>query len=328
MSSKSASGNVWETLLCGGIAGCVAKTAIAPFDRVKIHFQVQNPALRAYSGRLLGVFEALSTIYKATGISGLFRGHSAMLMRIFPYAAINYLSYEKCKVWVYNGQQTQNVVWWKRIAAGSMAGCTAVTLTYPLDILRVRLAFDLTTRNRGDDNKIRGIFDRYVGRIRSSSAALSSEGKSLHGVWLAGHYQGYLATVAGIIPYAGVSYSAFETQKSMYRRYFQKDPCAAIPIIWKLPMGMVSGALAQTAAYPLDVVRRRIQILSVAPYLRKSYGNRPSAIKILISIVNEHGIRGLFTGLSINYLKVAPATGISFVVYEFLRENLFHLPIN
>jgi hypothetical protein len=39
-------------LISGGIAGCVAKTIIAPFDRVKIHFQVQNPLLQSYSGNL------------------------------------------------------------------------------------------------------------------------------------------------------------------------------------------------------------------------------------------------------------------------------------
>lgn len=81
--------------LAGGVAGCVAKTAIAPLDRVKILFQAQNPEFQKYSGKWLGVFTAGREIVNSQGLMALFQGHSATLLRIFPYAAIKYMAYDK-----------------------------------------------------------------------------------------------------------------------------------------------------------------------------------------------------------------------------------------
>ena len=90
-----------------------AKTAVAPLDRVKILFQASNPDYRKYSGmdpltgvsaadphplragRWTGLFQAIRDIRKNEGIRGLFQGHSATLLRIFPYAAIKFLAYDQ-----------------------------------------------------------------------------------------------------------------------------------------------------------------------------------------------------------------------------------------
>lgn len=40
------------------------------------------------------------------------------------------------------------------------------------------------------------------------------------------------------------------------------------------------------------------------------------------AILAKEGWRGFFVGLSINYVKVAPATGLSFVTYEFMKGVL------
>lgn len=109
-----------KALLAGGLAGSIAKTVIGPFDRVKILFQVRSPLMTSYAGKsvqvgycgcfslvlgkISGVFRAIALIFRYDGCYGLYRGHSAMLLRIFPYSGINYMAYEQYKrvYWLQN----------------------------------------------------------------------------------------------------------------------------------------------------------------------------------------------------------------------------------
>ncbi|GKZ39946.1 hypothetical protein AbraIFM66950_001688, partial [Aspergillus brasiliensis] len=83
--------------VAGGLAGCAAKTVVAPLDRVKILFQASNPQFAKYSGSWFGLISAVRDIRRHEGPRGLFKGHSATLLRIFPYAAIKFLAYEQIR---------------------------------------------------------------------------------------------------------------------------------------------------------------------------------------------------------------------------------------
>lgn len=72
-----------------------AKTVVAPLDRVKILFQASNPDFQKYAGTWSGAFRAGADIYKEGGGWALFQGHSATLIRVFPYAAIKFMAYDQ-----------------------------------------------------------------------------------------------------------------------------------------------------------------------------------------------------------------------------------------
>ena len=70
------------------------------------------------------------------------------------------------------------------------------------------------------------------------------------------------------------------------------------------------------ASYPLSLIRTRLQAHS---------SNDPtmdSMKSIFDHITKTEGYRGLYRGLTPNFLKVAPAVGISYVVYEHTRSAL------
>lgn len=42
----------------------------------------------------------------------------------------------------------------------------------------------------------------------------------------------------------------------------------------------------------------------------------------LVSISKVHGVRALFAGISINFLKVVPSTAVGFALYDALKSYL------
>ncbi|KAG7137909.1 Mitochondrial carrier protein LEU5 like [Verticillium longisporum] len=131
---------LWRSGVAGGLAGCAAKTVVAPLDRVKILFQASSPQFAKYTGSWFGVVTAMRDIHHQDGVTGLFRGHSATLLRIFPYAGIKFLAYEQIRSVVIRNRDQETP--WRRLISGSMAGVTSVFFTYPLEVIRVRLAFE------------------------------------------------------------------------------------------------------------------------------------------------------------------------------------------
>lgn len=66
--------------------------------------------------------------------------------------------------------------------------------------------------------------------------------------------------------------------------------------------GAIAGAAGQTSSYPFDVVRRRMQ---TAYILNRDEYNMGS-VRLFEKIVRQEGvIRGLYKGLSMNWIKVS-----------------------
>lgn len=75
----------------------------------------------------------------------VFRGNGASVARIVPYAALHYMAYEQYRRWIVLTMPDIGRGPVLDLVAGSIAGGTAVLVTYPLDLVRTKLAYQVTS---------------------------------------------------------------------------------------------------------------------------------------------------------------------------------------
>ena len=109
-----------EAVLCGGLAGCASKTAMAPLERARILLQV---------GRDTSFVEALRRVWRTEGFQGLWAGNGASILRVFPARGIAFAVNERLRPYVKRHAAGS-------FAAGGLAGMCAAACTYPLDLAR------------------------------------------------------------------------------------------------------------------------------------------------------------------------------------------------
>ncbi|ELQ45054.1 mitochondrial carrier protein LEU5 [Pyricularia oryzae Y34] len=326
----------WRSGVAGGLAGCAAKTVVAPLDRVKILFQSSNPQFAKYSGSWAGVAESLRVIHDQEGAAGLFRGHSATLMRVFPYAAIKFLAYEQIRSVIIPDHNHETPL--RRLVSGSLAGITSVFFTYPLEVVRVRLAFETKREGRSSLLEIcKKIYHEQPVApkplasnlaastgVQAAAATQSVLEAAVPRSGLANFYRGFSPTMLGMLPYAGMSFLTHDTCGDILRRPFlakwttlpQPDnatPGKPAPLrYWaELLSGGIAGLVSQSVSYPLEVIRRRMQVGGAV-----GDGRRLRIAETAGLIMKEKGIRGFFVGLTIGYVKVVPMAAVAFYTYE------------
>ncbi|AES77101.1 putative mitochondrial carrier protein [Medicago truncatula] len=290
-----------KELLAGGLAGGFAKTVVAPLERLKILFQTRRTEFRS-----AGLSGSVRRIAKTEGLLGFYRGNGASVARIIPYAGLHFMSYEEYRRLIM--QAFPNV--WKGptldLMAGSLSGGTAVLFTYPLDLIRTKLAYQIVSPTKLNVSGMVNNEQVYRG-IRDCLSKTYKEGG------IRGLYRGVAPTLFGIFPYAGLKFYFYEEMKRRVPEDYKKS------IMAKLTCGSVAGLLGQTFTYPLEVVRRQMQVQNLAA---SEEAELKGTMRSMVLIAQKQGWKTLFSGLSINYIKVVPSAAIGFTVYDTMKSYL------
>ncbi|CAG00807.1 unnamed protein product, partial [Tetraodon nigroviridis] len=139
--------------------------------------------------RGVNLWSGLRGMVQEGGLSSLWRGNAINVLKIAPESAIKFMAYEQIKWLIRGSREGGSLRVQERFIAGSLAGATAQTIIYPMEVLKTRL----TLRKTG----------QYSGMADCAKQILKMEG-------VRAFYRGYLPNTLGIIPYAGIDLAVYE----------------------------------------------------------------------------------------------------------------------
>lgn len=126
-----------QPFICGGLSACLASGVVHPIDLSKVQIQlysVLNPGMPKPSFASI-----LSTMIKEKGVSSIYAGLSASLMRQACYGTARlglHRSFSDALIASNNGQPLS---FFSKVGSGMLSGAMAVCVGTPFDVALIRM---------------------------------------------------------------------------------------------------------------------------------------------------------------------------------------------
>ena len=289
----------WVTTASGALAGGCARVCVAPLDVIKIRLQVQVESRG--SGKYRGLIQAARVIVKEEGARAMWAGTIPALFLWVPYTAIQFTVLAKFRD-VAAEFERRNPGSMRSVPVsflgGAVAGSTATVATYPFDVIRTLLA------SQGHPKVYNSILEAARGVVRERGVAK-------------GLFAGVSVTLAEIVPASAVQFGSYAALKTQFPKVFEENDFAC---------GFAAGSIARLVVHPLDVVKKRFQVAGFSRSL--AYGQRIDAdayrtfFTAVRTIAAREGVFGFYKGLGPSLIKSAPASAITFSVFEAAHRAL------
>jgi len=284
--------------LIGGVSAAVSKTIVAPIERVKLLLQVQDASTTIKpEDRYNGIGDCFQRVIKEQGFASLWRGNLANVIRYFPTQALNFAfkDFYKKALNPYNPKEQPGMFFIGNCASGGAAGATSLTVVYPLDFARTRLAADVGS---GGEREFTGLVDCIMKIFKKDGPP--------------GLYRGFGISVVGIVAYRASYFGMFDTGKAML---FPDAKKASVFAMWAFAQFVTVSA--GIISYPLDTVRRRLMMDSGRA--EKMYNG---TLDCFAKIAKDEGPRAFFKGSLSNVIR-GTGGALVLVFYSKIEALLF-----
>lgn len=270
-----------ESLVAGSISGAVARAVTAPLDTIKIRLQLLLSRDKHSSLAL-----TVKKLLRNEGVTALWKGNVPAEILYVLYGASQFTSYSLLNTGLRDLQDSFNVSMSPLLhtfTVGCGAGLSSTVLTYPFDLLRTKLA-----ANEGEKFLSMTSVARDIYRERG----------------FIGYFAGIRPSLLSIVASSGLffwSYSlARRTTDKIYEQFGYR--------IWGVEAvcGFAAGTTAKAITFPLDTLRKRMQI-----------SQQRSGLRVFINNFKAHGFFGFYRGFFVSLMKTAPTSAISVFVYEY-----------
>lgn len=188
--------------------------------------------------------------------------------------------------------------WGREFVAGGFGGIAGIISGYPLDTLRIRL------------------------QQPNSGSAFSILRRVMAGEGPAALYRGMGAPLASVTFQNAMVFQTY----AILSRAFDSSASASDPPSYKGVVlgGVGTGAIQSIMLSPVELVKIRLQLQNVShANLREAAASHKGPVSVAKSILKTEGIKGIYRGFVITVLRDAPAHGVYFWTYEYMREQ-FH----
>ena len=322
--------------VAGGASGGLTRALLSPLDVLKIRLQLRSAAAGG------GALAVARGILAADGVRGFWRGSGTGIALWVAYMAVQFPAYQAARRALAasggsssgggggsgggsgSGASTLQLPPLS-LLAGGLAGVAATAVTYPLDWARTRLAAagsaaaDAAAAAEAPAAAACTASCTTASPAAAAAAATSTAAGPLRPLLRASGplalfaatpprqwYSGLLPSLYAIFPAMALTFYFYEALQEALGGALPLPPALA-PARSLLAGGLAGGA-AKLLTYPLDTVKKRMQVLP------ERY---PSALRALRAIAGSaEGPRGLFKGLAPALAKAAASSALGFGCYE------------
>lgn len=275
--AKPATAGAWATakpFVNGGLSGMAATTIIQPIDMVKVRLQL---------GASGGPFSVAAQCIKESGVSGLYRGLSAGLLRQATYTTarlgiFNSLS-EALKERMPNGEP---LPLYQKAGAGLAAGGLGALVGSPADLSLIRMQAD-STLPAAQRRNYKGVGDALTRIVREEGAG--------------GLFRGAGPTVVRAMALNMGMLASNDQAKEMLQAAGYGGQTAV------MGGAMIAGFFAAASSLPFDYVKTQIQEMKAGPDGKMPYSG---PIDCALKTVAKRGPLAFYTGFPTYCVRIAP----------------------
>mmetsp|Transcript_22286 Transcript_22286/g.22459 ORF Transcript_22286/g.22459 Transcript_22286/m.22459 type:complete len:344 (+) Transcript_22286:238-1269(+) len=282
-----------------GAAGGVTVVLIGhPFDTIKTRLQTAPPGFYGNTA------DCIRKTLRKEGVGGFFKGMSSPLAGQQFFRAASFVTFHHTLKQLQNsaGAKPNEVPKFSNlIFAGSITGFIVSFIETPIDLIKTKLQIQIFKQTNNP-------YYRPVYNNASNCTMHMLKTYGIRALW-----QGWAATMIRNVPANGCFFSVNELWKHAIAKHNQIS-VHDLQTHHRLIAGAAAGLGYWMGAYPLDVVKSRIEL--------QHFKSRLSWWRTVKMIYNESGWRGFYRGLGPCAVRAVFACAGMFCVADTVREVL------
>ncbi|XP_042904524.1 mitochondrial 2-oxoglutarate/malate carrier protein isoform X1 [Parasteatoda tepidariorum] len=280
--------------LFGGTAGMAATCFVQPLDLIKNRMQLSGEGGKAKEHKTS--LHAIKSVIRNEGISGLYVGLSAGLLRQASYTTVRMGVYSTL-FQKFSGDSGKPPGFFMKAGIGMAAGAVGAFFGTPAEISLIRMTADgrlPEAERRGYKN----VFDALI-RITREEGVLT--------LW-----RGCVPTIGRAMVVNAAQLASYSQAKQILLNtgYFRDN------IMCHFVSSMISGLITTAASMPVDIAKTRIQNMKMIDGKPEYRG----AGDVLMKVIRNEGFFSLWKGFTPYYARLGPHTVLTFIFLEQMNQ--------